>query len=218
VRKVRVEEYAQRLTRPFLVMGLAMVDNYLVSVYSCHGAMSWHRHLDEDELFMGYGGTGTVETGWGSVSLGFGEILTVPKGLPHRCLSMMPAHLLLVQTRGLPERRNGHQRVYRGGGGRLEKSSVAQEAARLNDVYLPRRVAMSDTLGVSVQICLGAQQWHRHHGDQLVFCQYGQLSVEGDEAVESVSRGEFAVVSAGERHRVSAVEPATAVVMARVEQ
>ncbi|MGQ9554954.1 MAG: cupin domain-containing protein [Anaerolineae bacterium] len=216
--KVNVEEYAQRLTKPFLVMGLALVDNYLVSVYSCHGAMSWHRHLDEDELFMGYSGTGMIETAWGRASLGFTEILTVPKGLPHRSLSVMPAHLLLVQTRGLPERRNGHQQVYVGREGRIEKVSVAQEAARLNDVYLPRRIAMSDALGVSVQICLGAQQWHRHQGDQLIFCQYGQLTVECEDTSEVVSRGEFAVISAGERHRVSAVEPATAVVMARVEQ
>lgn len=216
--KVNVEQYAQRLTRPFLMMGLGRVDDYLVSVYSCLGATPWHRHLDEDELFMGFGGTATIDTAWGSVSLGFAEMVTVPKGLSHRSMSTMPATLLLVQSRGQPSRRNGHERPYPSRRGRIAKVSVAKEAAGLSDVYQPRRVAVSDALGVSVQICLGAQQWHRHQGDQLIFCQYGEFAVESEQGQEAVSRGEFVVVEAGERHRVVAIEPATAVVMARVEQ
>ena len=218
MRKVSVEQYVEKLTRPFLMASLATLDHFLVSLYSCHGAMTWHRHLDEDELFMGFAGMATIETSWGGVSLSYAELATVPKGLQHRSVSVMPAMLLLVQTRGFPWRRNGHQRVYASKGGRLEKVSVAQEAARLNDVYAPRRIATSDTLGVSVQICLGSQQWHSHQGDQLIFCQHGQMIVESDEGAAPLLRGEFVVVKAGERHRVVAGEPATAVVMAVMDR
>jgi quercetin dioxygenase-like cupin family protein len=217
VRKVHVERYAERLTRPFLMAGLAMVDHYLVSAYSCMGTMAWHRHLDEDEMFIGYSGTGTVETTWGNASLGFCELVTVPKGLAHRSSATQPAVMLLVQTRGQYHRRNGQQRFADGSEGRISKVSVAVEAAKLNDVYMPRRIAVCDTLGVSVQVCLGSQQWHRHQGDQLIFCQYGQLAIEGEGGRAEVARGEFVLVEAGEQHRVSAGEPATAMVMARVE-
>ncbi len=194
--------------------GLTMVDHYLVSVYSCFGAMAWHRHLDEDELFMGYSGTGTIETAWGRAGLSFAEMVRVPKGLPHRSMAEAPAILLLVQTRGFPPRRNGYLPEYPARGASFVKASVAQEAARLTDVFQPRRIAFCDTLGISVQICLGAQQWHTHEGDQLIFCQYGELKVEGIGATERAARGEMVMVGRGERHRVVAEEPATAVVMA----
>ena len=215
--KVNLEEQARKLTKPFLMVSLAMVDYYLVSLYSCHGAMAWHRHLDEDELFMGYSGTATIETTWGGVALSFAELVTVPKGLTHRSLSLAPAMLLLVQTRGLVSRRNGFQPSYRPKGGKLQKVSVAQEAARLNDIFTPRRIARSDSLAVSVQICLGTQQWHAHQGDQLIFCQYGQLLVESESQFAPLNRGEFAVVAARERHRIVAREPATALVMAQAD-
>jgi len=216
VQKVNVREYAQKLTKPFLVARLAMVDNYLVSIYSCHGAMTWHRHLDEDELFIGYGGTATIETAWGAATLSFSDILRVPKGLPHRSVSIAPATLLMVQTRGLPARRNGYQRVYAGDEGTIKKISVEKETARLRDVYVPKRLTTTDTLGISVQICLGAQQWHAHEGDQLILCQHGQLLVEGEGVAAPAMRGEIVVVPGGERHRIVAAEPATAVGMARV--
>jgi quercetin dioxygenase-like cupin family protein len=218
VRKISPELAAQRLTKPFMMASLVMVDNYLVSIYSCHGALTWHRHLDEDELFIGYAGTAIVETEWGNAQLGFSDIVRVPKGLPHRSVAPMPAMALLVQTKGLPERRNGHQSIFLTGGGKIAKVSVAHETAQLTDVYQPRRLTMCDSLGVSVQICLGAQQWHRHGGDQLVFCQYGRLTVEGEGRSHEAERGELVFIGRGEQHRVVAVEPATAVVMARVER
>jgi len=212
--KISVEEYARRLDRPFLVAELAQVDNYLVSVYSCQGVMAWHRHLDEDELFMGYDGAATLETPWGATSLSFAELVTVPKGLPHRSLSVAPATLLLVQTRGLPWRRNGHQPGIPGVG-RIEKVSIAAEAAQLSGFYSPRRIATSDSLAVSVEICFGPEQWHTHPVDELVFCQYGQLLLETEEAIAPLMRGEFAVVRAGERHCLEAGQPATVVLFSK---
>ncbi|NPV08661.1 MAG: cupin domain-containing protein [Anaerolineae bacterium] len=214
--KISVDEYAAKLTRPFLMASLATVDHYLISAYSCFGAMAWHRHLDEDELFLGYSGTASIETSWGSAQLSVGELVTVPKGLPHRSTSGVPAVLLLVQTRGLASRRNGHQPCQGLAKGQLRKVSVAQEAARLTDVFQPRRIAVSDSLGVSVQICLGSQEWHAHEGDQLVLCHYGQMTVEGVGQTERITRGELVVLRAGEHHRVVSPEPSTAVTMAQM--
>jgi quercetin dioxygenase-like cupin family protein len=212
--KVNVDEYAKKLDRPFLMASLAHVDNYLVSAYSCQGAMAWHRHLDEDELFIGYSGSATIETPWGAASLSFADLVSVPKGLPHRSLAVMPSILLLVQTRGMPSRRNGHQAAD-GGGRRLEKVSVAAEAAKLSDVYAPKCIAISDALAVSVEVCFGSEQWHRHAGDELVFCQYGQLLMESDDAIAPLMRGELVVTRAGERHRLVAGEPTTVMLLGR---
>jgi quercetin dioxygenase-like cupin family protein len=219
--KVNVDEYAEKLDRPFLMASLAHVDNYLVSVYSCQGAMAWHRHLDEDELFIGYSGSATVETAWGAASLSFADLFTVPKGLPHRSLAVMPSILLLVQTRGMPSRRNGHQPADGGDGvqpdsSRLGKVSVAAEAAKLSDIYAPKRIASSDALAVSVEISFGPEQWHTHAGDELVFCQYGQLLIESDDAIAPLMRGELVVTRAGERHRLVAGEPTTVMLLSRM--
>jgi quercetin dioxygenase-like cupin family protein len=214
--KISVDHYAAKLTRPFLMASLASVDHFLISVYSCMGAMAWHRHLDEDELFMGYSGTATIETSWGNAQVSIGELVTVPKGLPHRSYAAELALLLLVQTRGFAARRNGYQPRLGSTKGQIRKVSVAQEAARLTDVFQPRRIAMTDSLGVSVQICLGAQEWHAHEGDQLILCHYGHLTVEGVGQSERIGRGELVVLEAGELHRVVSPEPSTAITMAQV--
>lgn len=217
MRKINVDQYARKLDRPFLMVNLAAIDHFLVSLYSCYGAMTWHRHLDEDELFMGYSGTGTIETSWGSVSLSFAELVKVPKGLAHRSMADMPAVLMLVQARGLQARRNGHQPVYTGKNGELEKVSVAAEASQVVDVFAPRRIATADSLSISVQVCFGSQRFHHHEGGQLIFCQHGQIVVQTDDGMAPISRGEIVVVESGEMHRIVAAEPATAVVMARMD-
>ncbi len=213
--KISVDRLAVRLTRPFLIAGLATVGYHRVSVYSCLGAMGWHRHLDEDELFLGYTGTTTIETGWGDAALPPGHLVRVPKGLPHRSYAAAPTVVLLVQTQGLPGRRNGH-RPYTGGSGQVEPVSVAQRAARLTEVYRPRRLALTDGLGVSVQVCLGAQAWHRHDGDQLILCHQGRLAVHSDSQEEVLSPGELVVIPPNRLHRVASLEPATAITMAEV--
>lgn len=214
--KYDINDYISRLIHPFMVASITAVDNYLVSAYSCYGNMTWHRHLDEDELFIGYNGTAVIETSWGAVSLSYSELLTVPKGLPHRSSSNEPAALLLVQTKGMPARRNGHLGNGYSEKGRLRKVSLAREAGQLGDVYLPQRVAMSDSLSVSVQICLGAQQWHSHQGGQLIFCQNGRLIIQANPGEYVCERGQMVLVRPGELHRVVANEPATAMVLARV--
>lgn len=213
--KISIDRLAVRLTRPFLIAGLATVGYHRISVYSCLGAMGWHRHLDEDELFLGYTGTTTIETGWGDAALPPGHLVRVPKGLPHRSYAASPTVVLLVQTQGLPGRRNGHQ-TYTGGSGQIDTVSVAQQAARLAAVYRPRRLAVTDGLGVSVQVCLGAQEWHRHEGEQLVLCHQGRLAVQSEAQDETLSPGELVVIAAGRLHRVVSLEPATAITMAEV--
>ena len=213
--KISIDRLAVRLTRPFLVTGLATVGYHRVSLYFCLGAMGWHRHLDEDELFLGYTGTTTVETSWGDAALPPGHLVRVPKGLPHRCYSAAPTVVVLVQTRGLAGRRNGHQ-AHIGSTGQVEPVSLAQQAARITDVYSPRRVALADGLAISVQVCLGAQDWHRHEGEQLILCHQGRLAVQSDGRDEVLGPGELLVVATGKLHRVVSLEPATAVTMAEV--
>jgi len=214
--KRSINHIAARLTQPFLMAGIAGVGYHRLSVYSCLGAMGWHRHLDEDEVFLGHTGTLTLETSWGDVALPPGHLIRIPKGLPHRSYAAALALALLVQTDGLPNRRNGHQPPSNPGSGRLGAVSVADQAARLINVYHPRRLAVSDGLALSVQVCLGAQDWHRHDGEQLVLCYQGHIAVEAQGGQVTLAPGELTLVEAGAFHRVVAAEPATAVTMAEI--
>jgi len=214
--KHSIEHIAGRLTQPFLIAGIARVGYHRLSVYSCLGAMGWHRHLDEDELFLGYAGTITIETSWGQVSLPPGHLVRVPKGLPHRSSALLPAVAVLVQTEGLAGRRNGHQPNAHPGEGRIEAVSVSQQATRLPEAYQPQRLAVTDGLAVSIQSCLGAQNWHRHDGEQLVLCHQGRVALEAQGDAVLLTPGELSVIGAGWLHRIVAPEAASALTMAEI--
>lgn len=217
LRKVSVDETASRLGQPFLMVGLADVGHHHLSVYYCLGAVGWHRHLDEDELFLGYTGATTIETGWGEAVLPAGYLVQVPKGLPHRSYAATPSVVLLVQTGGMPARRNGHLPSSNSEDRQIKPVSISRQVAPPLAAYVPRRLAITDGLAVSAQVCNGAQDWHRHDGEQLVLCHHGRIIVQVETGGMPLAPGELLVVPSGDLHRVLAVESAIAVTMAEIE-
>ncbi len=48
---VNLTTVAGKLERPFALTTVAQVGDLSLSAYLCQGQTSWHKHLDEDELF-----------------------------------------------------------------------------------------------------------------------------------------------------------------------
>ncbi len=61
------------------------------------------RHTDQDELFLVYSGTISLESDWGTVILRPGELAVIPKGLGHRSSALMRSHVLLVKVFNKPD-------------------------------------------------------------------------------------------------------------------
>ncbi len=201
---VNVAEEASRLTEAFSLVEMAYVDYFVVDVFICYGAVVWHKHIDQDELFLVQSGVLSLETEWGNLKLEPGELAVVPKGVEHRSSSSVWSAVLLFQSRTLADRKNGDRRIFALKDERqIEKVSVSAEAARLLDCFEPNDLAYLDDFVLRLSLCLGESHWHKHEGrDEFLFVQKGvvELGTEG-EAV-SVRTGEMTVVPKGMVHRL----------------
>ena len=61
------------------------------------GVFPWHRHEQEDELFLVWRGQMTVEFGDRRVTLQAGEFCVVPRGVEHRTMADAEAEVLVFE-------------------------------------------------------------------------------------------------------------------------
>lgn len=155
--KIRLQDVAQRLDRPFAMIDMALVGDMLVGLYLCHGTLAWHRHLDQDELFWVHRGTILLETERGEVRLRPGELSIVHKGLAHRSSSPFPSTVILIRCGVMPERKNGRRILYGTTESPPHRVSLNAVAQNLRVPFLPQTVARLE--GSVLQVMRGEGEW-----------------------------------------------------------
>ena len=63
------------------------------------GALAWHSHENEDELFFILKGRLRMEMEQGTVELKEGEMFVVPKGVRHNPVADEECHILLIERK-----------------------------------------------------------------------------------------------------------------------
>lgn len=76
---------------------VAELNGQLVKVVKVEGEYVWHRHADEDELFLVLGGHLDVHFRDRVVPLDPGELCVVPRGVEHKPVAASLAHVLLFE-------------------------------------------------------------------------------------------------------------------------
>ena len=208
--KINYGQEAARLTDPFTMIDLAQMDDLALSVFLCQGTMPFHRHLDQDELFMVHSGTISIESDWGNLVLRPGELSVVPKGLSHRSSSLVRSLVLLFQPRLITNRRNGDRRLFAlKDAGRLEKVSVPAMGRQIVNPHTPVDLAHLDTFALNLQTCNGTGPWRQYdRQSSLVLCYDGQATLDSDLGQISLHRGELVVVPKNTTYRLSAEDRA----------
>lgn len=203
--KINYGQEAARLTEPFTMIDLAQMDDLALSVFLCQGTMPFHRHLDQDELFLVHNGTISIESDWGNLVLRPGELSVVPKGLSHRSSSLVRSLVLLFQPRLIVNRRNGDRRLLAlKDAGRLEKVSVPAMGRQIVNPHTPVVLADLDTFALNLQKCSGTGPWRKYdRQSSLVLCYDGQASLDSDLGQISLHRGELVVVPKNTAYRLS---------------
>lgn len=72
------------------------VNDSQVKVAMVGDVFDWHSHTDEDEAFLVLRGRVAIDFRDGSVELGEGEFLVVPRGLEHRPRSLTDKPIILM--------------------------------------------------------------------------------------------------------------------------
>ena len=65
------------------------------------GAFDWHRHPDEDEMFLVLRGSFRMDFRDRSVDLAEGQMIVVPRGVEHRPVAEAECSVMLIEPAGL---------------------------------------------------------------------------------------------------------------------
>jgi len=92
-------EIAASLTELWSLRVVAEVDDAYIKVARVHGSLAWHRHENEDELFLILKGRLRIEMKSGSVQLGEGKMFVLPKDVRPNLVADAECHLLLIERK-----------------------------------------------------------------------------------------------------------------------
>jgi mannose-6-phosphate isomerase-like protein (cupin superfamily) len=76
---------------------VAELNGQQVKLAKLLGEFVWHQHEHEDELFLVLAGRLRMEFRDGTVELGPGEAINVPRGVEHRPVAAAEVHVLLFE-------------------------------------------------------------------------------------------------------------------------
>ncbi len=80
---------------------VAEMNDYQFKLVRLEGDFVWHDHQDTDETFIVLEGTLVIDFQDGTVELEAGQMLVVPKGVPHRPRASSEAKVLIVEPKGV---------------------------------------------------------------------------------------------------------------------
>lgn len=99
MRKVSLTEKLESFNDYWNPRIIGEVNDSYVKLAKLKGEFIWHRHEDEDELFLVVKGTLRIELPEGEVRLEEGELMIIPKGVEHRPVADGEAHVLLFEPK-----------------------------------------------------------------------------------------------------------------------
>lgn len=83
---------------------VARVNDQVVRAALFDGEYHWHKHTEEDELFLVYKGSIRIELRDEIIKLSHGQLCVIPKGVEHRPVAEVPSVVLLFEPSVLKSR------------------------------------------------------------------------------------------------------------------
>ena len=215
---VNVAQVANKVSRPFATMAVANVGDLVVNVFICQGTVQYHRHFDEDELFLVHEGVVALETVRGTIALHPEELAVVPKGVGHRSKSNLRSVVVLIRPAVMTERKNGHRQVTPlETDPPLEKVRLNRAAEALIEPQQAVAVAQVEDFEVLLRRAEGpGPNESAPLSGAFWLAVRGAVKIElsGEEAAP-LAAGELTVIPAGTGFRLNAVEPSLLLTLAR---
>lgn len=215
----RIAKIAARVEASTAMVPVARLGPLGINVYVCQGQVEWHRHPDEDELFLVHEGLLTLETDLGNQILHAEELAVVPKGVAHRSSSPLRTVTLIVRPEVLSERTNGHRRVaVTGDEPRMEKVRLSRLVPLLSLPYHPVPVAKLTNFDLLIDLATGDSPTQvAPRSGLMLLALRGGLSLHAPGHPVPLAEGELTVLPAGTPYQLSATERTVYLTMGRTE-
>jgi mannose-6-phosphate isomerase-like protein (cupin superfamily) len=95
--KVSIPEKFGRISEHWRPKVVGELNGQEVKLVKCQGTFVWHRHANEDELFLVWRGRLRVEFRDHAIDLEPGELLIVPRGVEHRTIAESEAEVIVFE-------------------------------------------------------------------------------------------------------------------------
>lgn len=214
---VDISGTANKLDKPFSVVPLAQVADLTIGLYVCQGQVPWHRHLDEDELFLVHEGVVGLDTERGRMTLHSEELAVVPKGVGHRSGSQLRSVVILIRPAVMSDRKNGQRRHGLESDPPIEKVRLARIQAMLAVPYQAMTVAQVEDFELLLLSARGdgPETTAPDHG-ALLLALRGSLTLTSDGGdIAVLAAGGLLVVPGGTAYRLAAEQPSVLLTLAR---
>lgn len=95
--KINIEEKFNLFTEEWTPKVIAESNGQLVKIAKGSGELVWHKHDNEDELFLVFKGQLTLQLRAGNIVLNPGEMYVVPKSVEHCPKATEDTHFMMVE-------------------------------------------------------------------------------------------------------------------------
>ena len=95
--KVNVDEKLAKISKHYNPKIVAELNGQYVKLVKFQGPFIWHKHDDEDEMFLVIRGSFRMEFRDHSENLNAGEFIVVPKGVEHRPVADNEVEVMLFE-------------------------------------------------------------------------------------------------------------------------
>jgi len=96
MKKINIEQALASIDEYWSQTILGEANGTLIKLAKGTGSTTWHKHDDQDEVFLVHRGTLIVELRDQTITLEAGELLVVPSGVEHRPRAESEVELLVL--------------------------------------------------------------------------------------------------------------------------
>lgn len=106
IKRFSLNKISKQLKHAWKPKDIENVNDFVLRVAKFDGRYHWHKHDNEDELFIVFKGKIKIQTRTVDIILSEGEGVKIPKGIEHCPISLKPSIILMFEPSELKSKGN----------------------------------------------------------------------------------------------------------------
>ena len=106
IQKFNLDRISKQLKRVWTPINVENINSFVLRIAKFKGAYHWHKHENEDELFIVFKGKIKIQTNSGNIILNEGEGVKIPRGVEHCPIAIKPSIVLMFENSKLKSKVN----------------------------------------------------------------------------------------------------------------